>query len=467
MKIVYTSNKMKKNRVYFIVVLVVIVFLIVFFSIGRPGDETETILVPVEYGTFEIDVTTTGELEAKESEDIKGPPNLRTVRIWQVTIEDIIPDGTIVDSGDYVATLDRTELENKIKDEELELENLETQFVKTKLDTTMELRAARDELVNLKYNLEEMQIIVDQSIYEPPATQRQAKINLDKAKRAYSQAVENYQLKMQKAEANMQEVATDMKKVKNQLENQREILKGFIVKAPKPGMVNYRRGWDGKKMGVGSQIGSWDPVVATLPNLKEMNSKTYVNEIDISKVKAGQFVEIEVDAFPDKSYTGSVTEVANIGQQLNNSNAKVFEVIIEVNEYDSILRPAMTTKNRIISNIIDSVMYIPIECIQSNDSISYVYTPSARKQVITGESNENEIIIYEGLKKNEKVYLVAPENAEEKKLILLDTSITNKYLVPDVQTDNTDTLKSEKEVEETMKKQKGGESGKKFTRRRK
>ncbi len=418
---------MKKNRIYLIVAFIIIIGVIIWLSLTPSTKQENTIMVTVEYGSFEIDVTTTGELEAKESEKIMGPSNLRAVRIWRVTIEDIINDGTVVDSGDYVATLDRTELMNKIKDEELELEKLQTQFTKTQLDTTMELRAARDELVNLKYNLEEKQIVVDQSVYEPPATQRQAKIDLDKAKRAYEQAVENYQLKLEKAKANMQEVTTSLKKATNKIAEMNKVLEGFEVRAPKAGMVIYRRGWDGKKMGVGAQVSSWDPVVATLPNLTKMISKTYVNEIDISKVKPGQQVEIGVDAFPEKQYTGEVREVANIGQQMRNSNAKVFEVIIDVNEYDSILRPAMTTKNRIITAVMDSVLFIPIECIQSNDSLTYVYTSDKKRQVISGQSNENEIVILAGLEKGEEIYLVAPDDAEDYRYDLLDTAIINKY----------------------------------------
>jgi len=75
-----------------------------------------------------------------------------------------------------------------------------------------------------------------------------------------------------------------------------EELGGRVIYAPKAGMVNYQRGFDGKKKGVGAQISAWDNVVATLPNLSAMNSKTYVNEIDISKVAKGQDAEIEVDA---------------------------------------------------------------------------------------------------------------------------------------------------------------------------
>ncbi|MCK7532908.1 MAG: HlyD family efflux transporter periplasmic adaptor subunit [Marinilabiliales bacterium] len=81
-------------------------------------------------------------------------------------------------------------------------------------------------------------------------------------------------------------------------------------------MVIYKREWNGAKRKVGSEISPWDPVVATLPDLSSMISKTYVNEIDVSKVKAGQRVRLTVDAFPEKSYTGAVISVANIGEQL-------------------------------------------------------------------------------------------------------------------------------------------------------
>jgi len=69
-------------------------------------------------------------------------------------------------------------------------------------------------------------------------------------------------------------------------------LQEFTVKAPKAGMVIYKRNWDAASLGVGGMINAWDNVVAELPNLKEMISKTYVNEIDISKVKTGQPVKI-------------------------------------------------------------------------------------------------------------------------------------------------------------------------------
>lgn len=417
-----------KRYIYIGLILVVLIIIMLWYFLGSRETSSERIVVPVKTGQFVINVTTTGELEAKSSEKIYGPSGLRTVRIWNVEIEDIIPDGTVVDSGQYVATLDRTEISNRIKDLESEVEKLQSQYIQTRLDTSLDLRNARNELINLEYALETKRLKLEQSKYEPPATIRQYEIDLEKAERDYKEAIKNYQLKLEKSAATMQEIEVSLTQEKRNLEQLLAIREEFIIRAPESGMVIYKRNWDGSKQGVGSTLNAWDNVVATLPDLSRMISKTYVNEIDISKVKPGQQVRIGIDAFPEKEYTGKVTEVANIGEQLRNSNAKVFEVTIEINEYDSILRPAMTTKNTIITAIIDSVLFLPIEAIHSDDTLTYVYTGKGHKQqVITGESNENEIIIRAGLDESDEVHLLAPDNPESFRLNPLDNAIINRF----------------------------------------
>ncbi len=452
---------MKQKNILTIIVSIAVIILLVWYFSTPEELSSNTIITEVKSGTFVIDITTTGELEARSSEKIMGPNpiSLRNARIFQYRIEDIIPDGTVVDSGQWIATLDRSDLENKIKDQELEVEKLQTQFVKSQLDTTMTMRNARDELINLRYAMEEKQIVVDQSIYEPPATQRQVKIDLEKTERAYRQAMENYSLKLQKANADMREVETNLRKAQRKLDEYTKLKDEFVIKAPKSGMLNYKRGWDGKKQGVGAQISAWDNVVATLPNLSAMNSRTYVNEIDISKVSVGQKAEIEVDAFPGKHFTGDVFEVANMGEQMQNSNAKVFEVIIHVNGFDSILRPSMTTKNRIITEIIDSVLFVPIECVNANDSITFVYKDRMRWQVITGKSNETDIIILAGLEEGDDVYLLPPDNADEWSFELLDKETVQKFTKKEPVPSDTIEPERKKPPKSPEKKVRGGKRG--------
>ena len=95
-------------------------------------------------------------------------------------------------------------------------------------------------------------------------------------------------------------------------------------------MVIYVREWNGKKKGVGSQWNAWDNTVATLPDLSQMESQTYINEVDVRKIAVGQKVAITLDADPTKKLAGTVTQIANVGEQRPNQDSKVFEVKVEV-----------------------------------------------------------------------------------------------------------------------------------------
>ncbi len=406
-----------KNKKYILTALVIVVIAGLWYFLRDEAVTIEQIRVPAVRGDFEISVYTSGELEAKNSENIQGPSGLRLVGIWNAQIAELIPEGTVVKEGDWVATLDRTDISNRIQDLETELEKLQTSYTQIMLDTTMELRNARDELVNLRFNYEEAQINLEQSQFEPPATIRQAEINLDRIERSYEQAQENYKLRKQQAEARMQEINASLTQVQRRYQNMLNVLDDFVIHAPKDGMVIYRRNWDGTRVTVGSQISTWDNTVATLPDFSVMMSRTYVNEIDISKIRVNQPAEIVVDAFPEKKFTGLVTEVANIGEQRPNQDARVFEVKIQINESDTIMRPAMTTKNTIITHVEEDVLFIPIEGIHASDTITYVFrhlgNRTVRQQVVTCMRNENEIVIRQGLEEGDLVYLTVPQNADE------------------------------------------------------
>ena len=405
---------MKKKNIILLVALGIVIAGIIWFTTRDKGSNSGNYLVEVKSGNFDINVVTTGELEAKNSEKIMGPAKARNFRVWDLTIQDMVPDGTLVDSGEWIANLNRSEISNTIKELEDNYETSVTNYTKTALDTAITLRALRDEIINQKFAVEEAKILLDQSIYEPPATIRQYQISLEKAERTLAQSLDNYKIKLRTAEADMQAVATEKNKNARKLKEAREVMDQFTIYSPKSGMVVYHKDWDGSKIGIGSSINAWEPIVAELPDLSKMISKTYVNEVDVSKIKVGQPVTISIEAFPNKEYTGIVESVANIGEQISGSNAKVYEVIINVNEYDSILRPAMTTVNNINTERIAESLFVPIEGVFFESGTSFVYTSHGTKQEVrVGKSNDNEIIITEGLSKGDKIYLVPPENADK------------------------------------------------------
>lgn len=415
----------RRTLLYSIVGTIVIIILIAFVRSGGPTAGSD-ILVSPKKGGFLVTVTTTGELQAKNSIQIMGPEGARAANIWQMKIANLIPEGTIVKKGDFVAELDKSEISGRFKDSQLSVQKLEAQYEQTKLDSTLALAQARDELVNLKYVEEEKRIILDQSAYEAPAMQRQAKIEYERSLRNTEQATKNYVTKTQQSIAKMQVVDADLRKERQRLDLYQKTMTEFTITAPADGMVVYAREWNGKKKVVGSTINAWDPSVATLPDLREMESITYVTEIDIQKIALKQGVTLKLDAEPKKPLSGTVTSVANIGEQRPNSDAKVFEVRIRVNESDTTLRPSMTTSNEILVAKLDSVLHVPLECIQTEGTTTFVFKKDGsdviRQEVRLGLINENEAVITAGIEADDELYLSPPGDDDQPETVLLGSA---------------------------------------------
>jgi multidrug efflux pump subunit AcrA (membrane-fusion protein) len=414
-----------------IVAGVIIIAMIVFNKLISKKD-TASIYTEVMKGPFEITVANSGELEAEKSIDIMGPqisPSTGEgrggpggpggMRFQSFKISDIVPEGTMVKEGDYIAQLDRTDYENTLKTALENLNTLQSNLEMAILDTAVALTNLRDAIKNQVITVEEAEITLDQSKYEPPATIRQAEINLNKQQRALEQKKKNYTLK--KAAA-----LTDIKQKKRLLSDGEDLVKSlqtflaqFTIKAPAQGMVIYKEEFNGTKRKTGSNVNPFDRIIATLPDLSLMISKTFVSEIEVNKVKNDQKVNITVDAIPGKSWTGTVYSVANIGEQLENSDAKMFEVLIKVDGVNPELRPDMTTYNKILIESFTDVVYIPTECVHTgSDGITFVYKKNKTRQIVVlGDMNDKNIIVKQGLEPGTSLYLIAPDEADKFKLV--------------------------------------------------
>lgn len=401
---------MRNKNLYYIFAGVII--LIIIYLAFRPSSSSDgrDILAEVQRGKFKVEITTSGELQALNSIQVMGPSEARRFRVGNFTIEEMVDEGTVVKKGEFIAALDKTELFGRLEDKRLDLEQTQALFEQTQLDTSLVLRQERDNIINLEYEVEERKLILEQSQFEPPAIIRQNENNVEKAKRDLQQALDRYRIKSMQERARMAEVSAKLRDVQTEVKQMEDILEKFTVTAPQNGMVIYVWGRGGK-VKEGSQVSSWNPVVASLPDLTTMQSITYINEVDIRKVKIGQRVELGLDAFPEKKLTGEVTKVANVGQQRPNSDAKVFEVTVVINESDPLLRPAMTTSNTIIAEELSDVVYVPLEALNSQaDSINYVYLKSGKKQEVKlGLSNTNDVVVELGLNEGDVVYLSTPD----------------------------------------------------------
>ena len=167
----------------------------------KTSEQSNVIKNTVELAEFVVKATATGELKAKRSEKIRGPQGLRQANIYQLTISDLVPEGTIVAEGDYVGKLDRSELDTKLKDIQTEIEKVETQLAQSEIDTAIELRGIRDQLINMNFSKKEKELEVEQSKYEAPMVIQRVELELQKIQRDYDQLLSKYDLTKVKSDA--------------------------------------------------------------------------------------------------------------------------------------------------------------------------------------------------------------------------------------------------------------------------
>ena len=413
---------MNKKKITYIIGFVVII-IIAYSYFNSKNDEDVSITTKVLKGTFLNEVFISGEAQSTSSKEINGPSNARRFNIYQIKIQDLVAEGTIVKKGEYIGKLDASEVNGKINEAQLNLEKAQSRYTQQQLDTTLTLKQERNSIKDLLFNIEEDSLELERSIYEPPSTIRSLEIKLEKTTRDLKEKRADYSIKKRQANAKMIEVGTEVSKISKQIEELLQLQKEFTIYSDDDGMVTYVKEWNGTKKKVGSTISPWEPAIASLPDLTKMESKTYSNEVDIRKIKKDLTVKIGFDAFPDIELDGIVTDVANVGETKAGSDIKLFQVLIKLNETNKNIRPGMTTSNKILIDKQDDVLMIPLEGVFANDSISYTYVKSGlsieKRQVELGSSNNEVVIIKKGLKEGDVIFLNKPEDSDDKSITLL------------------------------------------------
>jgi hypothetical protein len=130
-----------------------------------------------------------------------------------------------------------------------------------------------------------------------------------------------------------------------------------------------------------------------------------------------------------------VSKVANIGQKRPNSDAKVFEVIIDIDESDPSLRPAMTTSNTIEVAHQEKALHVPLETLHSaGDSLTFVYlrenTDVVRQEVAVGLINDNRAVIEDGVTSTDQLFLSFPADTSGIALRRLHTASPSDVPTP-------------------------------------
>lgn len=408
--------KRRRTRIFIVLIAAVAVIAgaIVAAIVSVPGEN----LHKVKRGNFTLAIEVKGEIQGKNAIVIGMPDELahRDMPIRQFEIKEMVEEGTEVNTGDWVATLDAAEISQQIERNSQDLERATAELNDAKIDSSITLTNLREELGEFVFDLEYKKIELEQAQFESPAYQRRKKVEYDQTVRLMDKKHRDYELRKLNLKRRISWFENRYDRFFKRDSLLKVALNAVQVTAPKEGTVMYARLWNGRKLRVGDRVSMWMPTIATLPDLSQPVSEAYIPEIDITKISLGDSAEITIDALPKDKFKGVVSDIANIGQELSGFDMRVFRITIDFKTDGKEIKPSMTSNNKIIVSRFPDVIKIPRNFLQKQNGESFVYLKESgkiwKKRVTPGLENDEEVIIESGLSPGDKILASPPPKVE-------------------------------------------------------
>jgi len=237
------------------------------------------------------------------------------------------------------------------------------------------LEKSKAELVRTKANLDRAtELYKDKLLAKQDYDQKKAEY--DTAVAAIGEAEARLsQAKAQQAQSRQQLVSAQKRvaQIEAGLDRYKDILENYSVVAPIDGIVTNLPVRVGETVVPGIQNSSASTIM-TVADMSLITAEVKVDETDIVNVQVGQPAEVTIDAMPNRTFHGHVTEIGDTAilrssgvaaSQSNTSDqeAKDFKVVIGLDDPPDDIRPGLSCTGKIVTATRHNVLTIPIQAL--------------------------------------------------------------------------------------------------------
>ncbi|TFH65358.1 MAG: efflux RND transporter periplasmic adaptor subunit [Candidatus Zixiibacteriota bacterium] len=316
----------KKKKLWLIIGGAAVFILIIVLAVGKDSGMVYSVQSgKVEKGEIVSLVTATGSVQARTTVKISADVAAKIIELP-------VKEGDQVKKGDVLVRLDQTRYQAAV-----------SQYDAALAAARSAEKRSEASLLEAKQTYDRGQkLYAAQLISEENQTQLQTALDVAKANLESSQ----YYTKQQKA--SLEEIKDNFNKT--------------VIKTPIDGTITALNAEIGEIVMVGT-MNNAGTVIMTVADLSTIEVEVNVDETDIARVRVDQEAKIELDALPDTSFKGIVTEVGNAAQNVGTSGVTNFTVKILLLEKVEGIKPGMTSTVDITTDKRNDVLYVPIQAV--------------------------------------------------------------------------------------------------------
>ena len=315
----------RRKKTLIIFAVIILIGLIIFFNLRAKREKSTKVTVEkVKKHDLTSIVSASGEVKPKKNVNISAHIPGRIVKIG-------VEEGERVKAGDFLLKLDSTQYE---------------------------ANADRDRALILSYKAEliraEARLKKDESFYE-----RQTKLFKEKliSREQLEAAKAQHDISKAQRQATLYQIEQAQASLQSTLDN----LNKTVYNSPIDGIITSLRVEEGEVAMIGT-MNNPGTILMTIADLSVMEVEVEVDETDVIGVRIDQLAEVRVDAFPDQTIKGNVTEIGSSAlQKLTSSQeSKDFKVIITLENPPENLKPGLSASTDIITAEKKDVLAVPI-----------------------------------------------------------------------------------------------------------
>ena len=322
-----------------VAILVLGVAGVVAFRINRSKNAgTEVRLEQVSRRDLVSAVTASGKIEAKTSVDISADITGRIIDI-------AVREGDMVKRGQFLLQIDPAQYQAAVARAQGVVSSMEAMLLQT--------RASRDQAQRAWNRAKQLRELGENLIAPETAEQAQTALEV--------------------AEANFQSSRAQLEQARAGLQEAKDNLSKTRLTAPIAGRV-VRLAVEEGEVAVPGTFSRETGLLMTIADLSVILAKVQVDETDVIRLKARDSVEVNIDAYPDTTFSGEVTKISHSAKLTatqtasgSNDRAVDFDVEITLKSPPEDIRPDLSCTARIVTDTRNNALSIPIIALTVRD----------------------------------------------------------------------------------------------------
>lgn len=383
--------------------------------LGRRSPSLPTL--ELKRGEFLDSVQFRGEVKALKSVTISAPADAGDLQIVK-----IVPEGTVVKPGDVVVEFDKTKTEQELAQYRSSLKSSEAEIEQARAQARLAQEEDTTAVLKAKYEVESAKLEAGKQEIVSRIDGEEAKLKLADAEQKLLEMEQKLKSDQALNQANIAGKQQASKKAGYDVQRAEHALTQMSTRAPSPGTISLLDHWAGTgratyKAGDRAWPGA---ALAELPDATTLRVSARVDETERGRLALKQTVTVQLDAIPDRQFTGHIEQISAIATLDFNSGwplARNFTLDIVLDQTDARFKPGISAQLTVLVDRVADALTIPAQALfrRSGQDVAYVWQGGQFEPRIieVGRRSGDRVLVAKGLQPGERVALQDPSPKEQ------------------------------------------------------